>query len=645
MKIVVKKYMLVLVTLLVCTSMFSQLKVSKLFNNHMVIQRNQDINIWGTHQKNKKVTVVFNNKRFNTKTNSNGQWKVTVPSMKEGGPLKMTISSGKETISIDDILIGDVWICSGQSNMEWVVKNSNNANEEIAAANDSNIRHFKVPLSYANAPENELAGGEWQVTNTKNIGDFTAVGYYFAQNLRESNNNVPIGLINTSWGGSRIEPWMSAEVLGIKNAEEFFNAEQKKSDAEILKQVAVYKKVFPYLTEEDQGFVNNEPVWAKSNLDESDWIQMKVPAMWENEGFEGLDGFAWYRTTFKLTEEEASNPITLGLGQIDDTDYVWLNENKVGETIQEYSAIRTYTIDPKNFTTGINTIAIRVDDTGGGGGIYGNPENLFVKTKNRTISLAKNWSFKVGSFRKPFMGVNQISTLLYNKMIFPLLNYPIKGAIWYQGESNANNLEEATKYSELFPSMIQQWRKDWNIGDFPFLWVQLANFMEPQEPTVASNWAVLRESQSSTLKIKNTGEAVIIDLGEASDIHPKNKQDVGYRLALAAKKIAYNQELVYSGPTFNSQEIKDNKIVVRFNNLGSELQTNDKYGYVKGFTIAGADKKFYWANATIENNKVVVWSSKVSNPLFVRYAWADNPDDANLYNKENLPTTPFRTDK
>jgi len=230
-------------------------------------------------------------------------------------------------------------------------------------------------------------------------------------------------------------------------------------------------------------------------------------------------------------------------------------------------------------------------------------------------------------------------------MIFPLLNYPIKGAIWYQGESNANNLEEATKYSELFPSMIQQWRKDWNIGDFPFLWVQLANFMEPQEPTVASNWAVLRESQSSTLKIKNTGEAVIIDLGEASDIHPKNKQDVGYRLALAAKKIAYNQELVYSGPTFNSQEIKDNKIVVRFNNLGSELQTNDKYGYVKGFTIAGADKKFYWANATIENNKVVVWSSKVSNPLFVRYAWADNPDDANLYNKENLPTTPFRTDK
>ncbi|REE82102.1 sialate O-acetylesterase [Lutibacter oceani] len=644
MKFKATKLILVVVALLVSSSMFSQLKVSKLFNNHMVIQRNQNINVWGTHKKGKKVTVTFNNKAYKTKTNSNGAWKIILPEMKEGGPFEMTIKSGKESIKISDILIGDVWVCSGQSNMEWLVKNSNNAIVEITNAHDSNIRHFKVPLSSANAPENELAGGEWTVTNSKNVGDFTAVGYFFAKNLRNNNNNVPIGLINTSWGGSRIEPWMSAEVLGIENAKEFFDQVQKKSDAEFNKQTAIYKKVFPYLTEEDQGFKNNEPLWAKPDLDESDWIQIKVPSMWENEGFEGLDGFAWYRTSFNLTEEEASKPITLGLGKIDDSDYVWLNGNKVGETIQEYGKTRVYNVDAKNLKEGINVIAIRVDDTGGGGGIYGDAKDLFLKTSNGTVSLAKKWSFKVGSFRKPFMGVNQISTLLYNKMIYPLLNFPIKGTIWYQGESNANSLEEAEKYSELFPTMIKQWRKDWKIGDFPFLWVQLANYMAPQDASVESNWALLRESQSKTLNIPNTGEAVIIDLGEATDIHPKNKQDVGYRLALAAKKIAYNQDLIYSGPTFKSQEIKGNKIVVSFNHLGSGLITKDKYGYVKGFSIAGADKKFVWSKATIENNKVVVWNDAIEKPLYVRYAWADNPDDANLYNIENLPTSPFRTD-
>jgi sialate O-acetylesterase len=644
MKLKATNYLIILATLLVSTSMFSQLKVSKLFNNHMVIQRNHKINIWGSNNEMKTVSILFNNKSYKTKTDSKGDWKIDLPEMKEGGPYEMTIKSGKESIIISDILIGDVWICSGQSNMEWPVKTSNNAIVEIASANDSNIRHFKVPLSSANAPESELAGGIWNITNSKNVGDFTAVGYFFAKNLRATNNKVPIGLINTSWGGSRIEPWMNAEVLGIENAKDFFDQVQEKSDEEFMKQVAVYKKVFPQLTEEDQGFINNEPLWAKTDLDISDWIQINVPSMWENEGFEGLDGFAWYRTSFELTEQEAKNNITLGLGKIDDTDYVWVNGNKVGETIQEYNSTRVYKVDSKNLKAGINTIAVRVDDTGGGGGIYGESKDLFLKSSNGTISLAKKWSFKVGSYRKPFMGVNQISTLLYNKMIYPLLNFPIKGAIWYQGESNANTFEEATEYSELFPSMIQQWRKDWNIGNFPFLWVQLANYMQPQEPSVESNWAVLRESQSKTLKVANTGEAVIIELGEAGDIHPKNKQDVGYRLALAAKKIAYNQDIVYSGPRFKSQEIKDSKIVVSFNHLGTGLKTTDKYGYVKGFTIAGFDKKFVWAKATIENNKVIIWNAAVNNPKYVRYAWADNPDDANLYNNENLPACPFRTD-
>jgi sialate O-acetylesterase len=258
--------------------------------------------------------------------------------------------------------------------------------------------------------------------------------------------------------------------------------------------------------------------------------------------------------------------------------------------------------------------------------------------------LAKEWKFKVGSYSKPFMGVNQVAMMLYYKMIYPLLNFPIKGAIWYQGESNANSVEDSVKYAELFQAMITQWRQEWNIGDFPFLWVQLANFMQPQEPSVESNWALLRASQTSALVLPNTAEAVIIDIGEADDIHPKNKKDVGYRLSLGARKIIYNEDIVYSGPTFESQEIAENKIIVNFNNIGSGLETTDKYNYVKGFSIAGADKKFVWAQATIKNNQVIVWNTTVENPLYVRYAWADNPDDANLYNKEGLPATPFRTD-
>ena len=644
MKLKTFNYTLFIAMLFINTSVFSQLTVSKLYNNHMVIQRNEAINVWGTSKINESVLIQFNNKTYKTKVDLNGDWLVNLPKMKEGGPFEMTIKSGNNTIQLNDILIGDVWICSGQSNMEWPLAQTENAPTEIAQVSDLNIRHFKIPKSYAETPEKNLPGGVWQVASPQTVGDFTAVGYYFAKNLREQHNDVPIGLINTSWGGSRIEPWMNAKALNIENPERHLEAKKKKENDKFEKMMIGLKKQFPYLTKEDAGTVNGEPIWAVTDLDESDWISIDVPGLWESLGYEDFDGIGWYRTSFELTAAQTKTSITLSLGMVDDSDYVWINGQKVGETIQQYSVKRIYTIDSKFLVEGNNSLTVKVDDTGGGGGIYGDKDDLFIETANNQISLAKKWKFKIGSYITPIKGVNQVAMMLYNKMIYPLLNFPIKGAIWYQGESNASSFEEATIYADLFPAMITQWRKDWNIGDFPFLWVQLANFMQPQEPSIESNWALLRASQSSTLKLPNTAQAVIIDIGEADNIHPKNKKDVGYRLSLGARKIAYNETVVCSGPTYQSQEIFTNKITINFENLGSGLETADKSNKVKGFAIAGEDMNFVWAKAVIKDNKVIVWNEEIEKPLFVRYAWADNPADANLYNIEGLPATPFRTD-
>jgi sialate O-acetylesterase len=289
-------------------------------------------------------------------------------------------------------------------------------------------------------------------------------------------------------------------------------------------------------------------------------------------------------------------------------------------------------------------IVIRVNDTGGGGGLYGAPEDEYVAIGKEKIDISGDWKFKISKavMQSVNFGPNNYPTLLYNGMVNPIIPYGIKGAIWYQGESNASR---AKQYQRIFPNLITDWRKHWNQGDFPFLFVQLANFMAPAQHPRESEWAELREAQTMTLELPNTGMASAIDIGEAGDIHPKNKQDVGKRLALNAFKVAYNMDLVYTGPMFKSVEFKDGKAYITFDETGSGLAVADKYGYVKSFSIAGADKKFHWAKAEIINkNTVVVSSYAVSNPVAVRFGWADNPDDLNLYNLEGLPANPFRTD-
>jgi len=628
------------------TITIAQTELHALFTDNMVLQRNAEVPVWGWAEAGENITVSFNGKTVSNKADRDGKWQVELPKMYAGGPYDMTISSSGAPITLQNIMVGDVWVCSGQSNMEWTVQNSNNAEAEIAAANDARIRHFKVPHTYSDTPEDKLEGGPWEVTSSETVGDFTAVGYYFAKNVRQ-HEDVAIGLLNSSWGGSRVEPWMSAQALGYPDAKGILvKIRQEQEERLQASKAKLEAKVGP-LPEKDVGMQDDNPIWVGIEYDDSDWQTMVLPMLWESE-LPDLDGIVWFRKTIKLSEAEAEAGITLHLGKIDDSDITWVNGQKVGEMTQKYNVDRYYEVEPDALQAGENVITVRVEDTGGGGGIYGAEDLLFIESRAGQHSLAGDWKFKVGEarFGVSNRGINHQPTLLYNKMIHPILDFPITGVIWYQGESNASETD-AYKYRTLFADMIKDWRKRWNnSGQFPFLFVQLANFMEPPSQPAESNWAMLRESQSETLSLPKTAQAIIIDIGEADDIHPRNKQDVGYRLALAARKYAYGEDdVVYSGPVFKSMKKEGDKIRIGFRHTGSGLMAKDRYGYLKGFAIAGADKEFVWAKAQIDGDEVIVWSDEVSNPVAVRYAWADNPDDANLYNQEGLPASPFRTDE
>jgi sialate O-acetylesterase len=619
----------------------AQLELPVLFGDGMVIQRGAEVPVWGWADPGITVEVMFRDQSYRDIAREDGSWRINLPSMHAGGPFELMIVANDKVTRISDILIGDVWVASGQSNMEWAVIEAMNAEQEISSAHDTSIRHFKVPRSWSWEPEDRLAGGSWDVASPETVGDFTAVGYFFAREIRK-HVDVPIGILNTSWGGSRLEPWMSAASLGmdadtvgsIRSGVERW----KESIREDLKERL---GEFP---EVDQGLVEGEPLWADSGLDDSDWDTLETPGVWESGGYAGMDGIGWYRKTFELSEEEAAAGALLGVAMIDDSDITWVNGVRVGGKEMAWNEVREYEVPAEVLKAGEKVVAIRVEDTGGDGGVHGDSSLAFVQSNGRRLSLAGPWLFRVGAIRVNLDGfMNQVPTLLYNKMIFPLLDFPITGALWYQGESNARDTD-ALKYRTLFKDMISGWRDEWGVGDFPFLYVQLANYMAAYDIPTESSWAVLRESQGEVLSLPNTAQAVIIDIGEADDIHPKNKQDVGYRLAQAALKLEYGKNVVHSGPVLSSFELTKGRAVLGFDHVAEGLELRGLEPGVHGFAIAGADSNFVWANVQLEGDVLIVWSDKVTDPIAVRYAWADNPIGANLYNSEGLPASPFRTD-
>lgn len=619
------------------------LHVSRLVSDGMVLQRGVRVPIWGLAPPGATVTVSFDGQDHAATATATGAWTVFLPSMPPGGPHAMRILAGSEHIDVRDILVGDVWVASGQSNMEFTVAASRNAEQEIAAGNDSRIRQFKVPQSYSDQPSSELAGGSWTVADREHIPGFSAVAYFFARELRKS-VDVPIGIINTSWGGSRIETWMSRSAVRLSEQQwhEIWDRElayQRSTEDSLRARIGVIPTT-------DAGLVDGRALWADPALDDSAWASIEVPKLWELAGYPGMDGIAWYRTTFTLSAEQAAKGLRLGLGTIDDSDISWVNGVEVGRTDRAYNRARVYEVSPSALRAGRNVLAVRVEDFTGGGGIYGDPSLLFIESGTDRRPFGGTWKFRVGaaSVNPDGQRINKVSTLLYNKMVNPLLPYPIKGVIWYQGESNADHLEDAAEYRALFPDMIRSWRDAWNLGDFPFLWVQLPNYNHAvAAPSATSNWATMRESQSATLRLSKTGQAVVIDLGEADDIHPKNKRDVGVRLAAVARAVAYGQHVTHSGPVFRRSAVRGNRVTIEFDHANG-LTTVVRGAPVGGFAIAGSDHHFVWAKAQLVGGRVVTWSDNVPRPMAVRYAWEDNPQQANLVNAAGLPAAPFRTD-
>jgi sialate O-acetylesterase len=617
----------------------ANVRMPLLFSDGMVLQRNKPIPVWGWADANEKVEVHFNNQTKNITADATGKWMVKLDSEKAGGPFELIIT-GKNKIVITNVLVGEVWICSGQSNMEFQVYKTMNAKAEIEDSNYPMIRHFGVAQDLSGTPKENLKAGKWAVCSKETVSNFTAVGYFFAKKLY-AELKIPIGIINTSWGGTCVETWTSREAFEKSADFKAMIAEVPNIDIDSLSKG--YAKAMRERVEKIQGSkvsAAGENTFKELEFNDYNWPEMNVPSLWENQELGDLDGVVWMRKTITLSAEDVKKEAILYLSKVDDEDITYVNGIEVGRnTIWE--AKRVYSVPANILKEGVNVIAVRVVDNSGGGGIYGDTADLKLTLGNKILPLEGKWKYKV-IVVKTSLSPNSYPSLLFNAMVNPLIPYAFQGVLWYQGEANAWRAKE---YKIAFPLMINDWRTHFKQGDFPFYFVQLSTFNEYNgNSKVGSRWAELREAQTQTLKLPNTGMAVTTDIGNAKDIHPINKQDVGKRLAAIALNNVYGKKMVYSGPTFKSQEIKENQIILTFDNLGSGLSTYDSNGVLKGFEIAGADKVFYPAKAIIKNNKITVSAEKVSNPIAVHYGWADDDAEINLFNKEKFPASPFRTD-
>lgn len=619
------------------------------FSDNMVLQQKTKAAIWGKAEPGKTVsiTTTWSTKKYTAIAGADGKWKVMVATPSYGGPYDITISDG-EALTLKNVLIGEVWIASGQSNMEFPVSGWSqvvNYQQELTEANYPNIRLLQVEHITSTEPldEAKITGDGWQVCDSKTVAQFSAVAYFFARDIYKK-TGIPIGVIHSSWGGTIAEAWESEAT--VKQLPDLAKAYERMKTLTKEQSIALFNTENSAwqtnVLTKDGGYQNGVAAWAAPVIDTTAWKTMNLPGAWEKSGMPDFDGIVWFRKKIVIPESWAGKPLLVSLGAIDDADVTFLNGEKIGET-NFYAAPRNYTIPAEKVKAGEFVLTVRAYDTGGDGGFTGKKGVMFMQSGTDRVSLEGPWLYRASvdfkGFPSPALndGPNRPS-VLYDAMINPFIQYAVKGAIWYQGESNANR---AQQYGEIFPALIKDWRRDWNNPKMPFYFVQLANFMPSRTQPEPSAWAELRNVQTATLALPYTGMAVAIDVGEALDIHPRNKQEVGRRLALIALAKDYGQSGVYSGPMYSSYKVNGEAINLKFKYAeGLNAKNGDK---LTGFAIAGDDQKFYWADAVINGNTVTVSSPNVKNPVAVRYAWADNPV-CNLYNSAGLPASPFRTD-
>ena len=634
-----------LLCLFYCFAIQAQIRLPKLISDNIILQRDQAIKIWGWASPNEKITVEFNKKSFTTTTSISGKWEILLPAQSAGTGHKMVLK-GKNEITVKNIAFGDVWLCSGQSNMTVTMERvKERFLEDIKSANFPDIRYFFVQtLTSLNTPKDDFPQGEWKTANPTDIYTFGALAYFFARDLY-TKYKVPMGIINSSVGGTPIEAWISED--GYKNLPDIQKTITRNKDTSYVNTINRHSlrggiKTPPI---KDLGSIEH---WESPDYQPKGWRNFNIPGYWEDQGIKDLNGVVWFRREFEVPKRWLGKPVKLFMGRIVDADEMYVNGKKIGNITYQYPP-RRYEIPANLLKEGKNTFVIRVTNTSGKGGFV--PDKNYSMTANdEDIDLKGTWQYKVGEVYQPensrgltagLVQQNQ-PTALYNAMIAPVLPMKIKGFIWYQGESNTGNPE---LYDALMPTLITNWRTLWKDENLPFLAVQLANFQDINYTPSESNWARLREAQNQALKLPNTAVTVAIDLGEWNDIHPLNKKDIGKRLALSAENLAYNdKKVVHSGPTLKSHTIENGKIMLTFDNVGERITSNDGEE-LRWFSVADYDKKFAWAKARITGkNQIEVWNEDIKTPKYVRYAWQDNPAGVNFYNSRDLPASSFRTD-
>ena len=623
---------------------WGQIRLPRLISDGAILQRDTELKIWGWASRNEAIELHFNKETYRTVADGQGNWQLKLSPQKTGGPFEM-VFTGKNQITIQNILFGDVWLCSGQSNMELTMQRLKDQYPDIVRnSKNDKIRQFLVPDQYDFInPHLNLESGSWKEANPDNLMEFSGVAYFFSKEIYDR-YGVPIGLINAALGGSPVEAWMSEDAL--KKFPVAYGELQKFKNLDLIDEIEKKDKNrqqawYIELDSKDIGLVEGSE-WFLPQINDADWEEMEVPNFWADKGLGSVNGSVWFRKQIHLSNSMLGKETKLWLGRIVDQDHVYVNGEFVGTTGYQYPP-RKYLVNNKLLKAGDNSITVRIINEQGKGGFILDKQ-YFLAVGNDTINLKGIWKYKLGTTMNPLEGPTFIRWKpggLYNKMIAPLLNYKIKGAIWYQGESNTGAPE---KYFSTFPAMIKNWRDKWQIGDFPFIYVQLANFMEETEQPTESNWAKLRQAQLETLSVPNTGMVVTTDLGEWNDIHPLNKQDVGKRLAQQAYQLAYGENRSLLCPIPKKYQFLKSKVKIEFDYADSGLKSRNGEA-LSYFEISNDGKKFVKAKAILKGKKVIVWNEKITNPNAVRYAWANNPQKANLNSKEGLPVSPFEIKK
>ncbi len=599
----------------------AKVRLPRLVSDRLVLQRDTELDIWGWADPGEKVTVRFQGRHYDTETGADGCWHVLLPPQQAGGPFVLEVNE----IVIRDVLVGDVWLCSGQSNQETPIARLTDKFPEINVSNNHMIRHYKVPTQDVKGElREEIAGNAgWHSAIASDVMNWTALAYFFAQEAYE-HTHVPVGMLVSSLGGSAIESWISQEHL--------------KEFPQLLVDQAAFDSL--KLARQDRGAGR----WQLPECDDSDWATMTVPGYWRENGAD-IRGTVWCRKTFDVPASMAGRHARLYMGTMVDSDSVFVNGTFVGFTSYTYPP-RKYDIPAGVLREGKNVIAVRLTANGGNGGFVKDKRYAIVGDEAE-IDLTGTWRYKTGIDQSEVQrlsarlaNLDRTGSGLYNGMIYPIRHYRVKGAIWYQGETNAGN---PAPYADYLKALITNWRELWQWPDMPFLLVQLPNFMEKKDRPTDSGWARIRDAQFRTaLSVPHTELAVTYDAGEWNDIHPLDKKTVAHRLFLGARRLVYGEKVNASGPLYKDMQVDGDRIVLSFTETGRGLACRGKE--LKHFAIAGEDRKFVWAKAVIRGNKVVVSSPEVKHPVAVRYAWSDNPSDANLCNKDGLLASPFRTD-